>query len=168
MNRISEALARRVNAIIDSRLATKQDVIARAVLDQVKSSYLLEPRVYGPSERLQIAHTAKVNDAIFNTVSGEIEVGDYVFFGHGVAVLTGTHDTNATGPGRQSAIPSEGRNIVICAGAWVSSRAMILGPCRIGVDAVVAAGAVVTSDVLPGDVVAGVPAKHVRSISTTH
>ncbi|MFT4034161.1 MAG: hypothetical protein QM679_01140 [Patulibacter sp.] len=49
-------------------------------------------------------------------------------------------------------------------GAWVAAGAIVLGPCVIGENAVVAAGAVVTGDVAPYTVVAGVPAKPVRRL----
>jgi acetyltransferase-like isoleucine patch superfamily enzyme len=45
---------------------------------------------------------------------------------------------------------------------WVGTRAIILGPVKIGDSAVVGAGAVVTRDVPPYSVVAGMPAKVVR------
>lgn len=48
--------------------------------------------------------------------------------------------------------------------AWIATRAMILKGVTIGKGAVVAAGAVVTKDVPPYSVVAGVPAKVVKYI----
>jgi acetyltransferase-like isoleucine patch superfamily enzyme len=46
--------------------------------------------------------------------------------------------------------------------AWIGAEALILGRCaRIGVGAVVAAGAVVTQDVADFAIVAGVPARQV-------
>jgi acetyltransferase-like isoleucine patch superfamily enzyme len=118
--------------------------------------------VFGPAERLSIDETAVVNDALFNTISGTVTVARHAFFGHGVAVLTGTHDVDARGAARQRAVPHEGRDVVIGEGAWVASRATVLGPCRIGPHAVVAAGAIVTGDVPERAVVAGVPARVVR------
>jgi hypothetical protein len=56
---------------------------------------------------------AVLNDALLNTVSGSITVEEYAFLGHGVALLTGTHDVSRTGLERQLAVPSEGRDIVI-------------------------------------------------------
>jgi len=44
-------------------------------------------------------------------------------------------------------VPKTGRDVVIGRGAWVSSNALVLGPCRIGEHAVVAAASVVTADV---------------------
>jgi len=45
---------------------------------------------------------------------------------------------------------------------YIGYGATIIGPCRIGDGAVIAAGAVVTEDVLPYTIVGGVPAKFIR------
>jgi serine acetyltransferase len=47
----------------------------------------------------------------------------------------------------------------------IAARAVVLPGLRIGEGAVVSAGAVVTRDVAPGDLVLGAPAKRVRSAS---
>ena len=69
-----------------------------------------------------------------------------------------------TGPERQLAMQGEGRDIVIGPGAWLASRAVIVGPCRIGANAVVTAGAVVTADVPRGAIAAGAPARLVGRV----
>ena len=51
---------------------------------------------------------------------------------------------------------------------WVGERAMILKGVTVGDGAVIAAGAVVTRDVEPGTLVAGVPARYVRHATWTH
>jgi acetyltransferase-like isoleucine patch superfamily enzyme len=91
-------------------------------------------------------------------------VGEYAFFGHNVSVLTGTHDITTFGRERQLTIPRSGRDIVIEEGAWVASNAMVLGPCRIGANAVVGGGSLVIGDVAPYMIVAGSPAKVLRTI----
>lgn len=125
---------------------------------------LFTPRVYGDPAKLHVARSAVVNDALFNLSSGEISVGEWAFFGHGVSVLTGTHDWRTFGKERQTAVPKNGRDVVIEEGVWVSSGATVVGPCRIGANAVVAVGAVVLSDVEPYTIVGGVPAKVIRTI----
>ena len=155
-NRIGHWLYTCVDAIASERI--------RRELAAEREAELTTPRLWGPGERLHVASTAVLNDALLNTVSGNITVEEYAFFGHGVALLTGTHDIRFTGLERQHAVPSEGRDIVIEAGAWIASRAIVLGPCRIGADAVVAAGAVVSVDVPAGAIAAGVPARLVGHI----
>lgn len=120
--------------------------------------------VFGDPSRLSIHPTAVVNDALFNTESGAIVVGEHAFFGFRVLVLTGTHDISMQGDARQRAVPTQGRDITIETGAWVASGAIVLGPCTIGESAVVAAGAVVTADVPAHTLVAGVPARVIQKI----
>ncbi len=121
-------------------------------------------RVHGALERLHIDPTAIVNSALFNVSGGEITIGEYAFFGHEVAVLTGTHDITKFGRERQTTFPRSGRDVVIEEGVWVASHSMVLGPVRIGKHAVVAAGSLVLEDVPPYTVVAGRPAKMIKEI----
>lgn len=163
---LRDALGRRVHELVDRRVDERlnglRETAVQDAVERARSAALREHQVFGPPDRLSLAASAQVNDALFNTVSGTITVGEHAFFGHGVAVLTGTHDIGRLRAERQRAIPDAGRDVEIGPGAWVSSRATVIGPARIGADAVVAAGAVVTGDVEPGVVVAGVPARVVR------
>lgn len=143
----------------DEILALVDDRVAQAI-----SAARWAPRVYGDERKLHVHPTAVVNDALFNTSSGEITVGEYAFFGHGVSVLCGTHDPTVFDRARQRSGPGFGCDVQVGRGAWVSSHALLLGPCRVGEHAVVAAGSVVVADVPPFAVVAGVPARVVRVI----
>lgn len=149
----------RLGVWLDARIDTVARERVLRELAAARADDLTTPRLWGPDERRHIAPTAVVNDALLNTVSGSITVEEHAFFGHGVALLTGTHDVSRTGLERQLAVPDEGRDIVVGAGAWIASRAVVLGPCRIGANAVVAAGAVVSADVPAGAIAAGVPAR---------
>jgi acetyltransferase-like isoleucine patch superfamily enzyme len=126
---------------------------------------LSEYRVWGDPSRLRIADTAIINNALFNVVSGEVRIEDFVFFGHNVTVLTGTHDTSKFDRDRQFSAPSSGRDITIGRGAWIASNAIIMGPCKIGKHSVVAAGSLVNCDVPESCVFAGVPARLVKKLS---
>jgi acetyltransferase-like isoleucine patch superfamily enzyme len=105
-----------------------------------------------------------VNNALFNVSGGTITVGKDAFFGHDVAILTGTHDIEKFGRERQLAFPRSGRDVVIGEGVWLASHVLVLGPLTIGEHAVVAGGSLVREDVAPYTVVAGRPAKVVRTI----
>jgi acetyltransferase-like isoleucine patch superfamily enzyme len=53
-------------------------------------------------------------------------------------------------------------NIIISDNVWIGFRAIILPGITIGEGAIVAAGALVTKNVAPYSIVAGVPARHIR------
>lgn len=120
--------------------------------------------VFGRPDNLTVGRGVVLNDALINTVSGRVIFMDYAFCGHGVSVLTGTHDYHRTGVERQADVPDMGRDILIGEGVWIGSNATVLGPCVIGRNAVIAAGAVVTGDVDAGCIYAGVPARKVKVI----
>jgi maltose O-acetyltransferase len=91
-------------------------------------------------------------DCLLDTRGG-LRIGDHVSISPEVAILTADHDRDAQG------FPMRRRAVVIEDRAWLGMRAMILPGVRIGRGAVVAAGAVVTRDVEPLTIVAGVPAR---------
>ena len=157
-----------IEQIVDARLAAAlpaaEERAARAGYERGRAAALTEPLLWGPAERIHVDDSAVLNDALLNTVSGSITIGPHAFFGHRVSVITGTHDTACRGEARQRAVPQDGRDVHIEAGAWVGSGAILIGPCRIGADAVVGAGAVVIGDVAPATIVAGVPARVVRAL----
>jgi len=125
---------------------------------------LFRQLVYGDPARLHVAPTAVLNNALINLSSGDVTIGDYTFFGHNVSVLTGTHDWTKFGRERQVSVPDSGRDVIIEEGVWVSSNATIVGPCRIGAHSVVGVGSLVLKDVVPYTIVAGSPAKVLRTI----
>lgn len=92
-----------------------------------------------------------------------VEIGDGVFVGHGVMFVNDKFPraTNPSGALQDEADWTLLRTRV-GRGASIGSHATILGGVTIGDDALVGAGAVVTRDVPPAAVVAGVPARERR------
>ena len=127
----------------------------------------IHPTIWGDESRLHIASTANVNACMLHTNSGSITVGEYTFAGSNVSILAGTHDLNLTGLPRRDADITSGCDISIGNGVWLASGSTILGPCSIGDNAVIAAGAVVTpgTNVPPNTVYAGVPAREINKIT---
>lgn len=103
----------------------------------------------------------ELNNATFVS-HGRIVIEDGVSFGYGCQVLAATHDFSKTGKARQEAILP--LTIRIKRGAFIASGAILAGELTVGEDAVVAAGAVVTSDVPDRALVGGVPAKVIRTL----
>lgn len=86
---------------------------------------------------------------------GGLTIGDYVSISAGVWILTDSHDMGDP-LFREVLAP-----VTIEDHAWIGSRALILPGVTVGEGAVVAAGAVVTGNVAPYAVVAGVPARQI-------
>lgn len=142
-----------------------QQKLSQVDLDKrIKQVQLNHYLVYGDPQRLQLSASCVVNNALFNLSSGTICIGENVFFGHNVSLITGTHDYNKFGKARMYDFPTEGNDIAIEEGVWIASNVTVIGPCKIGKHSVVAAGAVVKGDIPSYQIVAGVPAKIVKAI----
>jgi len=127
----------------------------------VEAELTCSQQVFGPRERLHVHDEATAN-FFANTSGGDITIGPYTFFGHGVMLLTGKHDATQFGKAFRDTIVCSGQDIVIGEGVWVASGAMVLGPCRIGDHAIVKARSVVTHDVPAYAIVQGQPARVVK------
>ena len=90
---------------------------------------------------------------------GGITIGDNVFIGPKVNLITINHDVN---PDNRSA--TYGRPIVIEDKVWICINSTILPGVKIGYGAIVGAGSVVTKDVPAMTVVAGNPARIIKTI----
>jgi acetyltransferase-like isoleucine patch superfamily enzyme len=92
-----------------------------------------------------------------------VTIEDEVFVGHGVMFINDIEPRATTADGALqteadwSVLPTRVRR-----GASIGSGAVIMGGVTIGEGALVGAGAVVTKDVGPGEIVAGVPARLLR------
>jgi maltose O-acetyltransferase len=121
------------------------------------------PTVTGarPHRLLTIGRKCWLNIGCVLDVHAEVTIGDCVQFGQQVMVLTNTHELGSQHArwGRLDAQP-----VRIGSGAWLGARVTVLPGVNIGEGAVVAAGAVVTRDVPPNTLVAGVPARVLREL----
>jgi acetyltransferase-like isoleucine patch superfamily enzyme len=143
------------------------------------------PLVFGSAPQIAVDGRLRLGDSVVlrdgPTIDvkhgGELTIGDHVFLNRRcnllatTSVAIGAHgkiapdavirdtDTHQIEPGTEpNAQPIHlGRNV------WIGQRAIVLPGVTIGDNAVVAAGAVVVSDVPANTVAAGVPAKVVRT-----
>lgn len=94
-----------------------------------------------------------------------VHIGDSVFVGHNVTFINDKYPRSANPDG---SIQTESDwNVVetfVKNGASIGSSSTILCGVTIGENAIVGAGAVVTKDVPPNTIVAGVPAKIIKKI----
>ena len=113
---------------------------------------------------LHLGDEVFINAGCCLDTSARITLGSRVQLAYQVTLVTGGHQI---GPHECRAGSHAPQPITVEEGAWIGARALILPGVTIGAGAVVAAGSVVTKDVAPDVLVAGVPAKVVRSLDVS-
>ena len=100
---------------------------------------------------------------LHNTIIGPVRIGNNVNLAQGITVTALNHNFDDT----NKRIDEQGVStnaVTIEDDVWIGANAVILPGVTIGNHCVVAAGAVVTKDVPPHSLVAGVPAKVIKQI----
>lgn len=127
-------------------------------------------------ERVRLVSTVATLELV-TLAGGRLEIGNNVFINYGASIvasklvqigndcLIGTHvmvmDTDFHRV-EDKAWDTTGYPVIIEDRVWLGNRSMVLKGVRVGHDAVVAAGAIVTRDVSPRTLVAGAPARVIR------
>jgi len=97
-----------------------------------------------------------------------VSIEDNVFIGHGVMFINDSYPRATASDGQlQTEADWKVERTVIRKGASIGSGATILAKVTVGENAIVGAGCVVTKDVPANTIVAGNPAKILRSIQPT-
>ena len=128
---------------------------------EVDPTFRLIPPVYSDQGvNIRLGRDVFVNQGCILNDIGGITIGDEVFVGPRVSLITSGHPIDpAFRRSRIVAAP-----IAVERGVWLCTGATVLHGVTVGEDSVVAAGAVVTRDVPAGVVVGGVPARVLRSV----
>jgi acetyltransferase-like isoleucine patch superfamily enzyme len=118
-----------------------------------KDSFISKNTYFMVPQSFTIGDYCHVNRDCILDARGGLRIGNSVSVSHRVNIMTGSHSVNSS-MFRTKYLP-----IIIEDYVWLGVGCTILQNVRIGKGAVVCAGAVVTRDVAPYDIVAGVPAK---------
>jgi acetyltransferase-like isoleucine patch superfamily enzyme len=100
---------------------------------------------------------------LHNTVIGPVTIGSHVNLAQGITITALNHNFED----KSQRIDDQGVStdpVIVGDDIWIGANAVILPGVSIGHHSVVAAGAVVTKDVPPHSLVAGVPAKIIKEI----
>ena len=155
--------ARKITSEINNSYHTMAEIrglFSELIGQQVDEQFGLFPPFYTDyGMNIKIGKHVFINSACCFQDQGGIEIGDNVQIGHQTVIATLNHDLNPEK--RWNMLPAP---VKIGNNVWIGSHATILSSVTVGDNAVVAAGAVVTKDVPANTVVAGVPAKVIKTI----
>lgn len=155
--------AQKITMELNTSYHSKEEIVeifSELTGNKVDSSFMCFPPFYTDfGKNITIGKNVFFNTGCTFQDRGGISIGDGTMIGMNVTIATLNHG-----------LPLETRNVtfpspvIIGDNVWIGSNATILPGVTIGDNSVVAAGAVVTKDVLENTVVAGVPAKELKKI----
>ena len=145
-----------------SEAAPERLTILRQLLGQVGQNSLIEPPFYcAYGKNIYIGDYVYLNVLCTILDCNTVQIGNHVMVGPGVQIYTAAHHLQAEPRNQGWEIA---KSIVIEDNVWIGGSAILVPGVRIGMNAVVVAGAVVTRDVPANTVVAGNPARVIREI----
>lgn len=103
-------------------------------------------------------------NAMFLSTIAHIYIGNNIMFGPHVFIITGSHRIDFLGKYMidvkdKDKRPEDDEDVIIQDDVWIGANAIILKGITIGEGSVIAAGSIVTKDVMPYSIVGGAPAK---------
>lgn len=112
-------------------------------------------------EGLVVGDYVGVSEACFIQVRGTVRIGSHVMMGPGVRIFSENHTVGVTDK-LLIEQPTIRKGVCIEDDIWIGSGATILDGVTVGRGSVIGAGSIVTRDIPPYSVVAGVPAKIIK------
>jgi len=163
-SQIFEAASRTANLLAELNVSANNERV-RELWNEISGSQMgsgstiLVPLYINIGQFTRIGKNVFINHACSFLDMGGITIEDDVLIGPKVNLITEGHPLN---PAERKALTVQ--PIVIKRNAWIGAAVTILPGVTVGENSVVAAGAVVTKDVPANTVVAGVPAKVIKTI----
>lgn len=114
-----------------------------------------------PGRNLKIGDNVDLAKDVIITSTGGVEIGDRTLIGYRTQILSVNHTIPPIG----EKFPISGddlKKIQIENDVWIGANCIITAGVKIGQGAVIAAGSVVTKDVVENSIVGGVPARIIR------
>lgn len=117
-----------------------------------------------PPGKIHLHEDVYVGDRSFLYGSGEIEVGRFSTLAYNVSLISVEHGFRDPSIPMAFQMPELGR-IEIGENVWLGARVVVTSGVKINDGSIVMAGSVVTKDVSPYTLVAGIPAKMLKNVS---
>ena len=126
-------------------------------------NFIFDPEGHYTFRNIEVGDDVSIGDgAVLMAAESRIIIGNKVMFGPNVMVIGGNHNVTALGRFMydvKEKKPKDDQDVIVEDDVWVGSGAIILKGVKLGRGCIVAAGAVVTREVLPYSIVGGNPAR---------
>ena len=153
--------ALRITAELNGKYRSPEEIrslMARLTASEIDATFAMFPPFHTDcGKNLKIGKRVFINAGCQFQDQGGITIGDDVLVGPQTIIATLNHDPDPEKRGGM--IP---KSVKICDKVWLGARVTVCPGVTIGEGAIIGAGAVVTKDVPPKTIVAGVPAKVIR------
>ena len=171
LEKLYGCLPRSARGRLFNRLASRRGMLAlgkryallRTLAAGVGDNVRIEDNCYiSRPQNLTLGSNVSIWPMTYIEASGGVTIGSDVSIAHGVTVMSeehefGSHDLPIKDQGKRYA------PVVIENDVWIGAKAVILSGVTVHSGAVIGAGAVVTKDVPENAVVAGVPARVIKT-----
>jgi len=138
--------------------AYRAALVKRTLLSCGKNVSISHHAIIEGTESISIDDNVSINAFVHIWGQGKLSIGKNTLIASHVTITTLTHDPKVI-PYKNSVVQKE---ITIGENVWIGSHAVILPGVRIGDNAIIGAGSVVTKNVAPNAIVTGVPATLLR------
>jgi len=127
---------------------------------------VLTSTTYSPIKgKLTIGNRVVIGSgANIRAAGGMIVIGNNALLGQRVSLIAANHMLDNSAPYRDLPWETERTGVILEENVWIGAGVTILPGCTVGKNSVVAAGAVVTKNIPPDQLWAGVPARLLRCL----
>jgi len=137
--------------------------IVRTLAESLGDNVRINENVYLYNlSNLRVGSNVSIWPMCYIECSGKVIIGNDVSIAHSVTIMSEEHNYKD----RRIPIKDQGKAyapVIIKDNVWIGAKATILSGVTIGSGAIVGAGAVVTKDVPENTIVAGVPARIIKT-----
>ncbi|MFZ1943768.1 MAG: sugar O-acetyltransferase [Acidobacteriaceae bacterium] len=155
------AITARMNRLTFNDAEEVRALFSELIGKKVDEGFVLIPPFYSAGgDEIRVGQNVFINQNCTFYDLGGLDIADDVMIGPNVSLITAGHPLEPL----QRRAATVGKPIVIERNVWIAASVTIVGGVTVGENSVVAAGSVVTRDVPPNTLVAGNPARVIRSI----
>ena len=165
-------LCAQYNKLTESNQKKREKILDKLLPNRGEGVYLQGPIYFDFGKHISMGKGSYANFNFTVLDEGKVTIGESVFIGPNVSLLTPIHplcwqDRNAFFNEKTGVVTNLERAGAITIGdnCWIGGSVTVCGGVTIGEGCVIGAGSVVTRDIPPNSLAAGVPCKVIRQIT---